>query len=151
MTLVKFLQTKDTYRTVTNEHGERITRTAWAKDSKVWPTWVYFGVAAVSVLLNFGTVFAYQFGFETANTAAYIATGFGWAVLIGNLVVWSVAASMYRTEKDKHGKHNDLWGWTCSAPARQIQREFADQVDFNQYCDVQVCSNVTQFILDIRY
>jgi hypothetical protein len=59
-------------------------------------------------------------------------------VMIGNLILWSVAAAMYREEKDKNGKSNDLWGWTCSTGARAIQKEFVKELNFNQYCNVQV-------------
>lgn len=100
---------------------------------------MYFSVAAVSVLLNFLTVFAYKFGVDKANVASYVTTTFSWVIMIGNLVVWSVAAGMYRREKDKDGKSNDLWGWTCSAGARAIQKEFAKEVDFNAQCNTQVC------------
>lgn len=60
--------------------------------------------------------------------------------MIGNLIVWTVAASIYRKEKDKNGKPNDLWGWTCSAAARAIQKEFTHEVDFDQYCTTQSVS-----------
>lgn len=53
------------------------------------------------------------------------------------MVVWAVAAGMYRAEKDKGGKSDDLWGWTCSPAASSIQKEFADEVDFDRYCNVQ--------------
>ncbi|KAF2130059.1 hypothetical protein P153DRAFT_366534 [Dothidotthia symphoricarpi CBS 119687] len=137
MTLIKFLRTQNVYRTVTTAPGSTITRTAWAKDTKAWPTYMYFAVALVSAVLNFVTIFSYKTGVGKANTASLVASGFNWGVMIGNLAVWCVAATLYRTEKDKGGKHNDLWGWTCSAPARAIQREFANEVDFNRYCSVQ--------------
>ncbi|KAF1839568.1 hypothetical protein BDW02DRAFT_526 [Decorospora gaudefroyi] len=140
MTLVKFLRTQNTYRTVVLPDGTSESRTAWARDTRAWPTWMYFAVAAVSVLLNFATVFSYKFGVEKANTASYVTSGFSWVVMVGNLVVWSVAAGMYRGEKDKDGKSDDLWGWTCSAGARAIQQEFAKEVDFNRFCNVQSVS-----------
>jgi hypothetical protein len=139
MTLIRFLKTQNTYRTVVQVNGHSVTRTAWAKDTRAWPTWMYFAVAAASVLLNFGTVFSYKFGVERANVASYVTSIFSWVVMLGNLVVWSVAAGMYRSEKDKHGKSNDLWGWTCSAAARAIQKEFVGEVDFDKFCSVQVC------------
>jgi hypothetical protein len=83
-------------------------------------------------------MFAYKFGVEKANKAATVATTFTWVVMLGNLIVWCVAASLYRTEKDKDGKSNDLWGWTCSPLAREIQKEFAVEVDFDKFCNVQV-------------
>lgn len=92
----------------------------------------------MSVLLHFTIIISYWFSVQHANAAATVTNVFSWVVMIGNLVVWSVAAGLYRGEKDKDGKSNDLWGWTCSAAAHQIQDIFQDQVDFNNYCNVQV-------------
>ncbi|KAH7394232.1 hypothetical protein DE146DRAFT_661185 [Phaeosphaeria sp. MPI-PUGE-AT-0046c] len=141
MTLIKFEQTKDVYQTVV-VNGKPISRTAWAKDSRTWPTYVYFGVAAISTLLNAGTMLSYCCSVEKANVASYVTSTFSWIVLVGNLAVWAAAAAVYKKEKEKtvQGKHTDLWGWTCSGPAKQIQKEFAQQVDFNQYCVIQSAS-----------
>jgi hypothetical protein len=99
---------------------------------------MYFGVAAVSVLLNFVTICSYKFGVDRANVASVITTTFSWVNVLGNFIVWCVAAGLYRAEKDKNGKSNDLWGWTCSAGARAIQKEFVGDIDFGRYCNVQV-------------
>ena len=139
LTLTKFLQTQNTYRDITRD-GKTVSRTAWAHDSKVWPTYSYFAVAAISTLLNLATIFSYKFGVSRANHVSMVTSLFSWAVMLGNLVVWCVAAAMYRVEKDKGGKSNDLWGWTCSPAARAIQVEFAHEVDFNMYCNVQSAS-----------
>ena len=104
MTLAKFLTTQNTYRTITTSTGQTLTRTAWAHNTRAWPTWAYFGVALTSVILNFATVVAYRFGVEKANTASYITSTFTWVVMTGNLAVWSAAAIMYRKEKDKDNK-----------------------------------------------
>jgi hypothetical protein len=102
---------------------------------------MYFAVAATALLLNLVIVLSYFFGgVNSANRAAIAATVFTWIHMIGNLIVWAIAASLYRTEKDKGGKHNDLWGWTCSAPAKAIQKDFAHVVDFNAYCNIQSIS-----------
>ena len=120
-------------------NGTIQNRTAWAKDTKAWPSWMYFAVAGVSVVLNLIIILSYVFGsIAHANRAALIATTFSWIVMFGNLVVWGVAASLYRTEKDKNGKSNDLWGWTCSPAAKKIQETFANEVNFNSYCNIQV-------------
>jgi hypothetical protein len=140
MTLAKFLQTQSIYRTVTHPDGSTTHRTAWAHDSRTWPTYAYFGVALISTVLDFATIFSYKFGVGRANTASYIASVFSWADLLGNLSVWVAAAAVYRNEKDKHGKSNDLWGWTCSPAAQVIQKDFAKEVDFNMYCNVQSAS-----------
>jgi hypothetical protein len=140
MTMIRFLKTRSTYRTITRPDGTTTTRTAWANESKLWPTYAYFGVAVVSTFLNFATIFSYRAGVRRANSVSYVTSLFSWAVMLANVVVWSVAAGVYRNEKDKHGKSNDLWGWTCSPLAQAIQKEFAGEVDFNRYCNVQSAS-----------
>ncbi|KAJ4984769.1 hypothetical protein SVAN01_09727 [Stagonosporopsis vannaccii] len=136
MTVIKFLTTQNTYRTVTTPSGTT-SRTAWHHDSRTWPTYSYFGVALLSTLLNFATVCSYAVSVSRANAVSVLTSTFSWIDMLGNLVVWAVAASVYRAEKDKGGKNDDLWGWTCSPAARAIQKEFANEVDFNRYCDVQ--------------
>ncbi|CAN9087560.1 unnamed protein product [Alternaria sp. RS040] len=143
LTLYKFLSTRTIYRTVALPSGQSVSRTPWAHNTRAWPTYMYFGVAAVSVLLNFTTMFSYKFGIEKANVASVVTSTFSWINLIGNFVVWCVAAGLYRAEKDKNGKSNDLWGWTCSAGARAIQKEFVGDIDFGRYCNVQFPGEVT--------
>ncbi|CAN9089078.1 unnamed protein product [Alternaria alternata] len=143
LTLYKFLSTRTIYRTVALPSGQSVSRTPWAHNTRAWPTYMYFGVAAVSVLLNFTTMFSYKFGIAKANVASVITSTFSWINLIGNFVVWCVAAGLYRAEKDKNGKSNDLWGWTCSAGARAIQKEFVGDIDFGRYCNVQFPGEVT--------
>jgi hypothetical protein len=141
LTLHKFITTQNVYHDVVHPDGTTVNRTAWAKDTKVWPTWMYFLVAGISLVLNLSIVISYCFGgVKHANRAAVVATTFTWIVMVGNLIVWGVAASLYRTEKDKDGKSNDLWGWTCSPAARAIQKEFKTEVDFDRFCNVQSVS-----------
>ncbi|KAF2869065.1 hypothetical protein BDV95DRAFT_457257, partial [Massariosphaeria phaeospora] len=140
LTVHKFLSTRTTLRTILHPDGTSTTRTAWAKDSKTWPTYMYFATAATAVLLNGSIIFSYKCGVQQANRASNVASVFSWAVLVGNLVVWSVAAGLYRSEKDKGGKSNDLWGWTCSPAARAIQKEFVKEVNFERFCNVQSVS-----------
>lgn len=144
LTVHKFLTTQNIYRDVLQDDGTIKNRTAWAKESKVWPTWMYFVVAGISLALNLLILVAYAFGVDKANLIASVSTAFSWTMLLGNLVVWCIAASLYRTEKDKDNKSNDLWGWTCSPAARKIQKEFAGEIDFNRYCDIQVSSRTLQ-------
>lgn len=79
MTLVKFLSTQNTYRDVVT-NGKTVSRTAWAKGTRAWPTWMYFSVAVASVVLNFATVFSYKFGVEQANVASWITSTFSWVL-----------------------------------------------------------------------
>jgi hypothetical protein len=142
MTLAKFETTKNIYKqslaTSGPKKGQTVERNAWAADSRVWPTVMYTAVGAVSIVFNFSVMIAYCNGIRSANQAAKVASVFSWTVLLANLGVWIAAAVIYRQQKDLNGKSNDLWGWTCSPAAQQIQEDFKDQVDFQSYCNTQV-------------
>jgi hypothetical protein len=101
---------------------------------------MYFAAALASLALN-GAIFAsYACSVAAANRANVVAVTFDAAVLAANLVVWIVAAALYRAEKDRGGVPNDIWGWACSAGAKEIQKAFKDEVDFDSLCNVQTGS-----------
>ncbi|KAJ9647173.1 hypothetical protein H2199_002160 [Coniosporium tulheliwenetii] len=100
MTLHKFLTTHDVYRDVLLPTGTTVSRTAWAADSKVWPTYMYFGVASTSLVLDVGILLSYLWSVKAANGMDNVANAFSLVVFVGNLVVWAVAAGIYRYEKD---------------------------------------------------
>jgi len=103
---------------------------------------MYFSVAGTSFVLNFATVLGYCISVKAANIASTMATVFTSLIFTMNIVVWSVAAGIYKQQKEQTeaGKHNDLWGWTCSGPARAIQDTFKDIVPFDTYCNIQSAS-----------
>ncbi|KAK3117185.1 hypothetical protein LTR53_001689 [Teratosphaeriaceae sp. CCFEE 6253] len=135
MTLVKFFQTRNIQYTVGGKQ-----RTAWAADTQTWYTFLYFGVALVSFLINSVVVLAYYRGVKAAN-AADNATGW-WSNLLNatHVVVWIVSAIIYRVGKEPvNGKFRDLWGWTCSTAASELQ-VVVTSVNFDQYCTIQTSS-----------
>ena len=138
LTLHKFESTKDIFRDVRQSNGTTTNRNLWAKDNKLWPTLMYTAVAAISVLLNAIVMISYFGSVRRANTAAKVATTFSWIIITGNLGVWIAAAAIYRQQKNLNGKPNDLWGWSCSSGAQQIQKVFKDQINFSNYCTTQV-------------
>lgn len=119
-------------------------RTAWAADTITWYTYLYFGVATVTLILNAAILASYCCcgrgdGVRAANAAARV-EGW-WATLqhVAELCVWIASVAIYRygREPDAEGKFRDLWGWTCSAAAEDIQAQVTN-VDFGMYCQVQV-------------
>ena len=63
----------------------------------------------------------------------------GFVIEMGaHIAVWIATAVAYRLGKTG----NDLWGWTCSDKADQIQDQFQAVIDFNNFCNVQVCSPI---------
>ena len=107
MTLAKFLMTKNE---LFNVNGQE--RTAWAKDSRAWYTYMYFGVALTSFVFDLAIVVAYCRGTKEANKVAAIATWWSTTVQVVHVVVWIVSAAVYRYGKvPVNGKFRDLWGW----------------------------------------
>jgi hypothetical protein len=93
----------------------------------------------VSTLIHLGVLIGYCCSVRTSNVLDTIGT---WVVSLelgGQLTLWVVVAAIYKYEKEKteNGKHNDLWGWTCSAPAEALQNTFKDVVPFERFCDIQ--------------
>ena len=145
ITMHKYFSTRDEFRTVTNESvgGRPTRRTAWANESVTWPTYMYFAIAVVSLILNTAILFSYFHSIKTANTVAMVGGYFTGGVLILNLVIWTVTTALYKQQSvvtNDRGVHNDLWGWTCSPAARLLQPVFEEQVNFDTYCDIQAVS-----------
>jgi hypothetical protein len=139
MTLTKFLQTQNIFRDVVPAGGgPAVSRTAWSKTPKPWPTYMYFSIALTSFVLNFSSLMGYFRSVRAANLANTMSTVFNYIILAANIIVWAVAAGIYKYEKGvvEDGKHNDLWGWTCSGAAKAIQESF-HEVPFDQYCNIQ--------------
>lgn len=134
MTIVKYLQTKDTYYTLPD--GTR--RTAWANDSIVWYTYMYAGVSAISTIFNIMVMIGYlRAGVRGANKMADVSGWWEYFVLGVNFVVWAVSVGVYRYGKEPvDGKFRDLWGWTCSNAAQQLQ-DVLVVVNFQKFCNVQ--------------
>ncbi|KAI6909717.1 hypothetical protein KC318_g15415 [Hortaea werneckii] len=148
MTLVKFFQTRDIYFTV-----DGMQRTAWAKNSITWYTYLYTAVAGVSCLFNAAIILAYISSVRRANAVGDVASKWEYLVQGSQIVVWAVSAGIYRYGREPvDGKFRDLWGWTCSQDAAALQA-VVDDVDFEKYCGLQTVSfnlgisNVAQAVL----
>ena len=133
MTLIKFFQTRHVYFTV-----DGVSRTAWASGTITWYTYQYFGVSTVSLILQSVILISYCRGVRQANSAASVAGYWSLIMIIGHVVVWIMSAAIFRYGKEPvDGKFVDLWGWTCSSAADNIQSQVPD-INFSQYCTVQV-------------
>jgi hypothetical protein len=107
MTLAKFLMTRNESFVIDGQE-----RTAWAKDSLTWYTYMYFGVALTSFVFDLAIVVAYCRGVKKANKVAAVATWWSTTVQVGHVVVWVVGAVVYRYgKKPVDERFRDLWGW----------------------------------------
>jgi len=145
ITLHVYLTTRGSYRTV-QTNGNSVYRNAWARNSKNWPTYLYFAVALTSLAFNLGMLISYLHSISLANIASTVSTTWEWIIITFNFVYWIVAVIIYRTEKDKHNVHDDLWGWSCSSGADNIQDAFNDLVNFQRMCRVQGTSWVVGLV-----
>jgi len=99
---------------------------------------MYFSISLLSLLLNSAIILSYIGGVKAANITARIGTAFTVLLILMDIGIWTAAVIIYKVEKDllTDGKHTDIWGWTCSSAAREIQGVFTN-VSFNQYCNIQ--------------
>jgi len=137
ITLSKFLSTRNDYRNIPTTLGAT-TRTAWAFQTRAWPTYMYFSISLMSLLLNSAIIMSYIGGVKAANITARIGTVFTILLILMDIGIWTAAVIIYKVEKDilTDGKHTDIWGWTCSSAAREIQGVFTN-VPFDKYCNIQ--------------
>jgi uncharacterized membrane protein YidH (DUF202 family) len=103
---------------------------------------MYFSIAVLSFTFNLTIMASYLHSIRTANRAATVGTIFSTAVLLLNFVICAVTTALYKQQAvaTTNGKHDDLWGWTCSPAAKLLQPVFRDQINFNRYCGVQSVS-----------
>jgi len=60
------------------------------------------------------------------------------------ILFYAMAVGIYRYGKEPVAGHfRDLWGWSCSPAANQVQASILD-VNFSQYCSIQVRQQLTK-------
>ncbi|MCJ1390632.1 hypothetical protein MMC18_003493 [Xylographa bjoerkii] len=124
-TLQKFLGTRDI---IING------RNAWAKETTIWPTILLLSTSGATVLVSLLILASYLLSVKHANKTDKTVGTAGFVIEMGaHIAVWIATAVAYRLGKTG----NDLWGWTCSDKADQIQDQFQAVVDFNNFCNVQ--------------
>jgi hypothetical protein len=136
MTIAKYVSTRNSTYTVDGQ-----TRTAWARNTITAYTYSYAAIIGTSLVLNTAVLCGYcrKNGIRSANRVSKIATTWTWSVIAVDIVMLGISVSVYRYGKEPvDGKFRDLWGWTCSSAARDLQGVLTS-VDFDYHCTVQVC------------
>lgn len=127
--LVVFYQT-----TGTNAQGVRL----WPTNTKLWPTYVSLGVAALSAILATATLVAYFWGFKAANhwnTARVTLTVIS---IIFTIIIWAIAAYGLQSTSSFDGiGSQSLWSATCDATDQQHEL-FGHVINFQRFCLMQV-------------
>ena len=110
----------------------------WPGSTKLWPTYVTLGVAALSAILATATLFAYFWGTKYANrwniartTLTFVSIGFA-------VVLWAIAAYGLQSTSSWDGiGSRSLWSATCDATDQQNQI-FGHLIDLHRFCLMQV-------------
>lgn len=139
MTLHKYLTTRDDFRDTQSAAGTIVNRNPWSLKNKTWPTYMYFSSAVISLMIHLSVLFGYLLSVKTSNMLDNIGTWVVSVELAGQFILWVVVTVIYKYQKEKveAGRHNDLWGWTCSGPAQTLQTAFDDVIEFKKFCDIQ--------------
>ncbi|MCJ1286011.1 hypothetical protein MMC26_005353 [Xylographa opegraphella] len=125
ITLHKFLSTKDIAID---------GRNAWAKETTIWPTILLLSTSSATMLVSLLILASYLLGVRHANKTEKTIGTAGFVIEMGaHIAVWVATAAAYRLGKTG----NDLWGWSCSDAADQIQDQFQAVIDFNNFCNLQ--------------
>lgn len=118
-------------------HRHSVKRTAWAHDTITWYTYMYFSISAISFILNFIILLSYIRSVKTANSASTFSSVWTWTITLTHIGIWIASVVIYRYGKEPvNGKFRDLWGWTCSSTAQELQ-DVLTSVNFDRYCNVQ--------------
>ena len=99
----------------------------WAKHTKLWPTYLLLGASGITCLLSLGILVA------TCCKSRKKAL-FSVFYHIVHVLLWAGVTVLYRVGKTG----DDLWGWSCSENADNIQDLFKGVVNFNGLCKLQV-------------
>jgi cytochrome c biogenesis protein CcdA len=106
-------------------------RNVWPAEAKVWPTVMLLVAALLTLLVELAVLAAYCCGFARAqNSWKLVAVSHA-----AHFSMWLVVAFLYRYEK----RLDDVWGWSCSDVAEQLQRDLNGSLNFGRLCALQVC------------
>ncbi|TVY62890.1 hypothetical protein LSUE1_G009997 [Lachnellula suecica] len=113
-------------------------RNIWPQSPKTWPTYMLLAASLVTFVLSVFVLCFYAFCFRRASES--------WKLVVLTYVihigVWVVVATLYRTEKVT----NDLWGWSCTDIATELQMKGGSKVDFQKLCKIQSASSIISYI-----
>ena len=118
----------------------------WPGESKVWPTYLALGFAALSALLATATLFAYFWGTKYANRWNMARTTITVVTIGFTIILWCIAAyGLNSTSEFKGVGSRSLWSSTCDANDQQREL-FGHVINFRQFCLMQVVHPLTPIL-----
>lgn len=104
-------------------------------------------VSGLGLFSNGVVIIAYLFSQKAANNASSVASFFSGLGLLAHLIIWAVAAGLFKQQNAQNGIENDLWSWTCSTTA-DARAETFKEVNFDFLCmsNVSLFSRITSLV-----
>lgn len=115
------------------------TASAWPTKPITWPTWVMLGAAAVAVAFNSMILLAYMCSHNAANRMSTIAGIVSVLFFFVQAGIWIVTVGAFKIAAVK-GNNRDIWSYTCSTVADNVQELFQSQVNFDIFCKTNTAS-----------
>ena len=106
----------------------------WVTPATVWPTFMLLAIATITFFMNFITLCTYLCGVGAANKTASVTSWIGYILMGVHVVVWAVAAGLFKMANNGR----DLWGYSCSSTADEVQAEVQQFLNFGMLCTTQV-------------
>jgi hypothetical protein len=106
-------------------------RPIWPRSPVEWPTYLLLGGAFLSFATAVFTMIMFCCCYERSTRSWKL------ALFINGIEVlyWVIVTIVYRKEK----QISDLWGWSCSEVAQDLQRD-GGSVHFDKLCTLQTIS-----------
>lgn len=120
-TMFTFYSTKD---------EQALGRSIWAKNWKTWPTVLVLVASFLTFCASLLALLLFCCCFKKAANSWKMVV-FTYAIHIS---MWLLVTFLYRWEKAL----NDLWGWSCSEQAGELQHKGNASVNFDRLCQIQV-------------
>ena len=122
--VVSYYQTKDKTAYSEKKHAQV---TPWAKDTKLWPTYMLLASSALTFL---GALFALlKFCISRKSRAVFKIIFY-----FIHIAVWVVVTVMFRVGRTG----DDLWGWSCQMVGGERAELFKEILNFDALCKAQV-------------
>lgn len=97
------------------------------------------GVSGLGLFSNAVVIIAYLCSQKAANSASSVASLFSVLNMVAHLVIWAVAAGVFKQQNAANGIENDLWSWSCSTTADARAATFVE-VNYGFLCTTNVGS-----------
>lgn len=94
-------------------------------------------VSGLGLISNAVVIIAYLRGQKAANDASSVASFFSALNMVAHLVIWAVAAGVFKQQNAVNGIENDLWSWSCSTTADARAATFIE-VNYGFLCTTNV-------------